>query len=178
MPMTKTKTRDHAIREMRAVHSKVSQKREAAVAALKERTNKKIEDVRALLRKKYKIDVLTTVASGSRDANISVMPSGWPEIDDLITGETDSKCKTIAGSGLGWPRGRIIEVFGEEAVGKTTLAGHIVAAFQKAGEEAAYVDAEHALDTSYRPGALRVGCVRRGRGRLRRRTRARGGDGG
>src|SRR4030043_2451070 len=46
----------------------------------------------------------------------------------------------------GVPRGRIIEIYGPEASGKTTLAQHIVAEVQKAGGIAAFVDAEHALD--------------------------------
>jgi recombination protein RecA len=49
----------------------------------------------------------------------------------------------------GVPRGRIIEVFGPEASGKTTLAQHIVAEVQKMGGIAAFVDAEHALDPEY-----------------------------
>ena len=49
----------------------------------------------------------------------------------------------------GVPRGRIIEVFGPESSGKTTLALHIVAEAQKMGGEAAFIDAEHALDPVY-----------------------------
>ena len=49
----------------------------------------------------------------------------------------------------GVPRGRIIEIYGPEASGKTTLAQHIVAEVQKAGGLAAFVDAEHALDPEY-----------------------------
>jgi recombination protein RecA len=49
----------------------------------------------------------------------------------------------------GFPRGRIIEIFGPESSGKTTLALHVVAEAQKAGGIAAYVDAEHALDAAY-----------------------------
>ena len=49
----------------------------------------------------------------------------------------------------GVPRGRIIEIFGPESSGKTTLALHIVAEAQKMGGEAAFIDAEHALDPSY-----------------------------
>ena len=49
----------------------------------------------------------------------------------------------------GVPRGRIIEIYGPEASGKTTLAQHIVAEVQKAGGIAAFVDAEHALDPQY-----------------------------
>ena len=49
----------------------------------------------------------------------------------------------------GVPRGRIIEVFGPESSGKTTLALHIIAEAQKMGREAAFIDAEHALDPVY-----------------------------
>ncbi len=49
----------------------------------------------------------------------------------------------------GFPRGRIVEIFGPEASGKTTLALHVVAEAQKEGGIAAYIDAEHALDVNY-----------------------------
>ena len=49
----------------------------------------------------------------------------------------------------GYPRGRIIEIFGPESSGKTTLTLHLIAEAQKLGGIAAFVDAEHALDTSY-----------------------------
>lgn len=49
----------------------------------------------------------------------------------------------------GVPRGRIVEIFGHEATGKTTLALHIVAEVQKMGGTAVFIDVEHALDTSY-----------------------------
>jgi recombination protein RecA len=51
--------------------------------------------------------------------------------------------------GQGFPRGRIIELFGPESSGKTTLALHAVASAQKAGGIAAFIDAEHALDPSW-----------------------------
>jgi recombination protein RecA len=50
---------------------------------------------------------------------------------------------------LGVPRGRIVEIYGPEASGKTTLAQHIIAEVQKLGGMAAFVDAEHALDPDY-----------------------------
>ena len=55
----------------------------------------------------------------------------------------------------GVPKGRIIEIYGPESSGKTTLALHIVAEAQKRGGEVAFIDAEHALDPTYaraRPG--------------------------
>src|SRR4029077_923642 len=49
----------------------------------------------------------------------------------------------------GIPRGRITEIYGPESSGKTTLSLHVVANAQRAGGVAAYIDAEHALDTEY-----------------------------
>jgi recombination protein RecA len=55
----------------------------------------------------------------------------------------------------GLPRGRIIEIYGPESSGKTTLALHVIAAAQKMGGHCAIIDAEHALDPSY---AAKLGC--------------------
>ena len=49
----------------------------------------------------------------------------------------------------GLPRGRIVEIYGPESSGKTTVALHVIAEAQKAGGEAAFIDAEHALDPVY-----------------------------
>jgi len=49
----------------------------------------------------------------------------------------------------GWPKGRVIEIFGQESSGKTTLALHAIAEVQKRGGKAAFIDAEHALDPEY-----------------------------
>lgn len=68
------------------------------------------------------------------------------EVDALTTG-----CLSIdlALGIMGVPRGRVVEIFGPESSGKTTLAQHIVAEVQKRGGIAAFVDAEHALDPDY-----------------------------
>ena len=55
----------------------------------------------------------------------------------------------IALGAMGYPRGRIIEIYGPESSGKTTLAQHAIAEVQRAGGVAAFVDAEHALDPAY-----------------------------
>ena len=62
---------------------------------------------------------------------------------------TGSLSLDIALGGLGIPQGRIIEVFGPESSGKSTLALHIVASAQRRGGVAAYIDAEHAMDPSW-----------------------------
>ena len=67
-------------------------------------------------------------------------------VEAISTGSITLDCATGIG---GFPRGRIIEVYGPESSGKTTLALHVVAEAQKLGGEAAFVDAEHALDPVY-----------------------------
>ena len=69
------------------------------------------------------------------------------EGEDVIS--TGSLSLDIALGIGGMPRGRIVEVFGSEASGKTTLCLHIAAEAQKAGGTAAYIDVEHALDPGY-----------------------------
>lgn len=72
----------------------------------------------------------------SHALDVAVIPSGSLTLDAAL------------GVG-GMPRGRIIEIYGPEASGKTTLALHVIAAAQRSGGEAAFVDAEHALDPVY-----------------------------
>jgi recombination protein RecA len=67
-------------------------------------------------------------------------------VDGIPTG---SLSLDIALGGVGVPRGRILEIFGPESSGKTTLTLHIIANAQKAGGVAAFIDAEHALDPSW-----------------------------
>src|SRR5437868_9109554 len=69
---------------------------------------------------------------------------------DAIMAISTGSISVDAALGIGGvPRGRIIEIFGPESSGKTTLALHIVASAQKAGGLAAYIDAEHAMDPVY-----------------------------
>ncbi len=72
----------------------------------------------------------------SPKVNIDVIPTGSIGLDMAL------------GVG-GVPRGRMIEIFGPESSGKTTLALHIVAESQKKGGVCAYIDAEHAMDPDY-----------------------------
>ena len=62
---------------------------------------------------------------------------------------TGSLSLDLALGGMGIPRGRVTELFGPESSGKTTLALHVIANAQKAGGVAAFIDAEHALDTTW-----------------------------
>ena len=79
----------------------------------------------------------------------SIMRLGEREVIDIPAISTTSLSLDAAIGVGGIPRGRVIEIFGPEASGKTTLALHIVAEAQKAGGVAAYIDAEHATDADY-----------------------------
>src|SRR5947209_8742085 len=84
----------------------------------------------------------------------AIMQLGESSAADVQGISTGALSLDIALGGRGLPRGRIIEVFGPESSGKTTVALHAVAAAQKQGGVAAYIDAEHALDPGW---ARRVG---------------------
>ncbi|MGC8535898.1 MAG: recombinase RecA [Rhizomicrobium sp.] len=79
----------------------------------------------------------------------SVMKLGSRETVEIDTVSTGSLGLDIALGIGGLPRGRIVEIYGPESSGKTTLALHAVAEVQKKGGVAAYIDAEHALDPIY-----------------------------
>ena len=77
------------------------------------------------------------------------MRLGEREMADIPAISTTSLSLDAAIGIGGVPRGRIVEIYGPESSGKTTLALHIVAEAQKAGGVAAYIDAEHAMDADY-----------------------------
>jgi recombination protein RecA len=80
----------------------------------------------------------------------SIMKMGEGNIaDDIIPVSTGSLGLDIALGIGGLPRGRVVEIYGPESSGKTTLCLHVVAEVQKAGGVAAYIDAENALDPVY-----------------------------
>ncbi|MCU0532059.1 MAG: recombinase RecA, partial [Syntrophales bacterium] len=79
----------------------------------------------------------------------SIMRLGGEEVIDVPVIPTGSLSLDMALGVGGIPRGRVIEIYGPESGGKTTLALHIVSEAQKMGGLAAFVDAEHALDVGY-----------------------------
>ena len=112
---------------------------------------------------KKPVDPVAAVFGGSENADLrsaiqliekqfgegAIMPLG-AESDKRIEGiPTGSLSLDIALGGQGVPRGRIIEVFGPESSGKTTLALHVAAQAQQLGGIAAIIDAEHAFDPSW-----------------------------
>src|SRR5688572_16947671 len=80
----------------------------------------------------------------------SIMRLGGMDINSTIDAISSGSLSMDAALGVsGFPRGRVIEIFGPESSGKTTLALHVIAEAQKVGGTAAFVDAEHALDAGY-----------------------------
>ena len=74
------------------------------------------------------------------------------ELEPVATIGTGSLALDLATGVGGYPRGRVIEIYGPESSGKTTLALHAIAQAQKAGGVCAFIDAEHALDVTYARG--------------------------
>jgi recombination protein RecA len=79
----------------------------------------------------------------------SIMKLGDHAVEDVASISSGSIALNLALGIGGYPRGRVIEIYGPEASGKTTLAIHAIAEAQKAGGIAAFIDAEHAFDRTY-----------------------------
>lgn len=97
--------------------------------------NKALETALTQIEKKYGAGAIMRLGE-SKALNVEAISTGSLSLD-------------IATGIGGLPKGRIIEIYGPESSGKTTLALHVVAEAQKAGGDAAFVDAEHALDPVY-----------------------------
>ena len=109
------------------------------------KTNEKgapaLDAVLAQIRKEFGEGAIMRMGDGEAHVKVPCISTGSFSLDLAL------------GIG-GLPRGRVVEVFGPEASGKTTLTLHVIANAQKAGGLAAFVDAEHALDPNY---AKRIG---------------------
>jgi recombination protein RecA len=97
---------------------------------------KALEQAVGLIKKQFGDGAIMSLGKHSADREVSVIKTGALSLDMAL------------GIG-GLPRGRIVEIFGPESSGKSTLAMHVVANAQKNGGVAAYIDAEHALDPGY-----------------------------
>ena len=103
---------------------------------MQENKRKALEQVLSQIEKQYGKGAIMKLGEDSQDMNIEIIPTGCLALDVAL------------GVG-GVPRGRIIEIYGPESSGKTTVALHIIAQTQKLGGIAAFIDAEHALDPTY-----------------------------
>ena len=117
----------------------MAEKKKAAVASAlpdsAEDRKRALESAISQIEKSYGKGSIMRLGSGMQ-VNVEALPTGSLSLDLAL------------GIG-GVPKGRIIEIFGPESSGKTTLALHMVASAQKAGGEAAYIDVEHALEPAY-----------------------------
>ena len=113
----------------KAAKPKVERKEEA------EEKKKALESVFAFIEKEY--------------GEGSIMKLGDTQVSSVDSIPTGSLTLDMALGVGGLPRGRVIEIYGPESSGKTTVALHVVAEAQKMGGEAAFIDAEHALDPVY-----------------------------
>ena len=105
------------------------------------------EDVSADARSRAAMEAVSQIKQKFGDG--SIMRLGEAKTMEVEAVTTGCLSLDLALGVGGVPRGRIIEIYGPESSGKTTLAQHIVAEIQKLGGLAAYVDAEHALDPEY-----------------------------
>ncbi|MDR0718917.1 MAG: recombinase RecA [Treponema sp.] len=116
--------------------AKSTEEKTRQTPASAEEKQKALEAARLQIEKQYGAGSIIKMGDTSRSTGIEVIHSGSILLDEAL------------GIG-GYPRGRIIEIYGPESSGKTTLALHAVAEAQKMGGIAAFVDAEHALDPLY-----------------------------
>jgi len=94
--------------------------------------------------------VIENIKKKTKDPNaIMRLGDGKKQIKDIEAISTGSLSLDIATGIGGVPKGRIVEIYGPESSGKTTLTLHIIAEAQKAGGNAAFIDVEHALDPLY-----------------------------
>ncbi len=111
-------------------------KPELKLATMPAEKNRAIEAAQLQIEKQFGKGSLMKLGSRPEDLELEVVPTGSILLDAAL------------GVG-GYPKGRIMEIFGPESSGKTTLALHAIAESQKQGGIAAFIDAEHALDPGY-----------------------------
>ena len=109
--------------------------------------SKKVEDIKPEDKRKALETALTQIKKQfGEGAVMRLGQNNGMHVDAISTGSLSLDLALGIG---GLPRGRIIEIYGPESSGKTTVALHMIAEVQKAGGEAAFIDAEHALDPVY-----------------------------
>ncbi len=101
-----------------------------------DKKNRAIESALSQIEKQFGKGSVMKLGQKEAALNIPAIPTGSIAFDLSL------------GIG-GFPRGRVVEIFGPEATGKTTLALHVIAEAQKQGGQAAFIDAEHAMDPAY-----------------------------
>jgi recombination protein RecA len=107
--------------------------------------------VTQITKTKEKLKAITAAVSAieKQFGKGAIMPLGGTQVTEVPVIPTGSLALDVALGVGGLPRGRVIEIYGPESSGKTTLTLHAIAEAQRAGGVCAFIDAEHALDTSY-----------------------------
>ncbi|HEY3357092.1 MAG TPA: recombinase RecA [Polyangia bacterium] len=101
------------------------------------------------LKEKLKAVAVAVAAIEKQFGKGAIMPLGGAQVSDIGVIPTGSLGLDLALGVGGLPRGRVVEIFGPESSGKTTLMLHAIAEAQRLGGVCAFIDAEHALDTGY-----------------------------
>jgi len=104
--------------------------------AIQDSKNRAIETALSQIEKQFGKGAIMKMGQKGAAVKVNAIPTGSISFDLSL------------GIG-GFPRGRVVEVFGPEATGKTTLGLHVIAEAQKQGGQAAFIDAEHAMDPTY-----------------------------
>jgi protein RecA len=111
---------------------------------------KKMQKEALLLAKQLRRDLKVEVLTGEKyGENIECISTGYQALDDVICGKLNDAGVFTKGAGKGFPKGRMIEIYGAEGSAKTSLALALIANAQKQGGVCAFIDAEHALDLGY-----------------------------
>lgn len=117
------------------LHNHPSQQKASVPMTIPE-TLKAVKDAIGHIEKQFGKGSIMALGGPQHSQEVAVIPSGSPSLDRAL------------GCG-GYPRGRLVEIYGPESSGKTTLTLHAIAQCQQKGGVAAFIDAEHALDVQY-----------------------------
>ena len=116
------------------------------IPTTEEEKKKALQSAIAHITKVYGTGAIMRLGENKANLNVEAIPTGSMMLDMAL------------GIG-GVPRGRIVELYGPESSGKTTVALHIIAEAQKMGGEVAFIDVEHALDPTYAEALVRSGAI-------------------
>lgn len=113
-------------------------------SAMEDQKKAQVSVTIASLIAKHGKEAVTNLISSSTD--VQCWSTQYQHLDDILTGEGDKYGNLIPNTGKGFPKGRIMEVYGPESSGKTTLTYLLIAAVQKQGGACLFIDAEHSMD--------------------------------
>src|SRR5215470_3538439 len=134
-------------RRERPERDRGSRRRDALARGLRGRGSS--EAFMSKIKEKLKAIASAVAAIEKQFGKGAIMPLGGAQVTEIGTVPTGSLALDVALGVGGLPRGRVVEIFGPESSGKTTLTLHAIAEAQRGGGVCAFIDAEHALDVGY-----------------------------